>query len=146
MTSKCPKNDLKRPQKWLQIQPQNVLKNDLKRPQKWPQKHPQNVLKNDLKRPQKWPQTQPQNILKNDLKIDDDLEGITFPSPDMLEFSEPRDVHEGRYHCTANNSMGLAVSEVILVAASKPIIADWWIIPKLTTQPLKDTHASSYQN
>ena len=72
---------------------------------------------------------------KNNLKIEDDLEGITFPSPDMLEFSEPRDVHEGRYHCTANNSMGLAVSEVILVAASKPIIADWWIIPKLTTQP-----------
>jgi len=72
---------------------------------------------------------------KNDLKIEDDLEGITFPSPDMLEFSEPRNVHEGRYHCTANNSMGLAVSEVILVAASKPIIADWWIIPKLTTQP-----------
>ena len=53
---------------------------------------------------------------KNHVKIEDDLEGITFPSPDRMEFTEPRKVHEGRYHCTANNSMGLAVSEVILVS------------------------------
>ena len=65
----------------------------------------------------------------------EDLEGITFPSPDILEFSEPRMVHEGRYHCTANNSMGLAKSQVILVSPTEPQIADWMIPPKLTTQP-----------
>jgi len=70
-----------------------------------------------------------------DETVIEDLEGITNPTPDILEFSEPRKVHSGFYHCTANNSMGLAISEVIRVDTEEPQFAEWMSPPVLTTKP-----------
>ena len=49
------------------------------------------------------------------------LEGINFPTPKELEIVNPKiELHQGYYYCLAQNSMGTAKSEVVLISPEAP--------------------------
>lgn len=53
-----------------------------------------------------------------------------------MHFADPIiDWHQGYYHCQAENSLGLAKSEVIHLSPAAPQFQDWTSVPFLKTEP-----------
>lgn len=72
---------------------------------------------------------------KNDVLLDDSIEGIDVSEKYEIEFHDPNmNTHQGYYYCEAQNSKGLAKSEVIHLSTDKPEIKKGMKPPKFKTE------------
>jgi len=72
---------------------------------------------------------------KNGIIVDNSIEGIDVSEKNVIRFLDPgMNKTQGYYHCEAQNSKGLAKSEVIHLSTNKPETKNGMTHPKFTTK------------